>query len=183
MTLAHELGHLLWDPTQRLDRLMIDRYDEIEGVGSLPRDPAEIRANAFAIAFLAPPAEIERTVSKTTDLVAAIETITDRFGISVTAARAHVGNICRIRVPTTINRRLPDPSTEWRVREDYTNDYFPLASTPISRRGRFAWVVLRALEERVVSLDTSATLLNASLEEIEARKSSVLNITSPKSLT
>src|SRR5665213_1794222 len=28
MTMAHELGHLLWDPDRRLQRLAVDRYDQ-----------------------------------------------------------------------------------------------------------------------------------------------------------
>ncbi len=55
MTLCHELGHLLWDPDQRLDRLAVDDYDGIErDYRDTKPDPVEIRANAFAVAFLAP---------------------------------------------------------------------------------------------------------------------------------
>ena len=55
-TLAHELGHLLYDPEQKLQRLKIDSYEENE---TNPRngcaaDLVEQRANAFALAFLAP---------------------------------------------------------------------------------------------------------------------------------
>ena len=54
-TLAHELGHLLYDPDSRLQNVCVDSY-----IGSR-KDPqtyesdfVEQRANAFAIAFLAP---------------------------------------------------------------------------------------------------------------------------------
>ncbi len=54
-TLAHELGHLLFDPIQRLERVRVDTYqsNDIDPQGSTT-DYVEQRANAFAISFLAP---------------------------------------------------------------------------------------------------------------------------------
>ena len=54
-TLAHELGHLLFDPSQRLQRVRVDTYqsNEVDPESIVP-DCVEQRANAFAIALLAP---------------------------------------------------------------------------------------------------------------------------------
>ncbi len=55
-TMAHELGHLLWDPDQRLQSLRVDTYRDLEEdpVQRPGLDPVEARANAFAIELLAP---------------------------------------------------------------------------------------------------------------------------------
>jgi hypothetical protein len=57
MTIAHELGHLLWDPDSRLNKLKVDQYDELQTDyrTTSMKDPVEIRTNAFSISFLAPP--------------------------------------------------------------------------------------------------------------------------------
>lgn len=54
MTLCHELGHLLWDPDDKLKKVTVDTYADLEQSDrEQDRDIAEIRANAFAVAFLA----------------------------------------------------------------------------------------------------------------------------------
>lgn len=179
MTLAHELGHLLWDPVQKLESLMVDRYDEIEGEIRRPQDPVEIRANAFAIAFLAPPVEVDRIVRESSDVWSAITRISEHYGIGVTASRKHVGNVCHFSVPSAGGRTLPTPSDEWKAREDYTNDYFPLPGTPVARRGRFASIVIRAMDKRMISLDTAATLLKAEPSALEAQKAHIVELTAP----
>jgi hypothetical protein len=175
MTLAHELGHLLWDPGQRLESLMVDRYDEIEGAANQPPDGVEVRANAFAIAFLAPPAEVERIV-RDGGPSAAIAEVSERFGVSVTASRRHIQNVChleRIQMP----KAQIAPSEDWKVWEDYTNDFFPLAGTPVARRGRFAGIVVTAWRRNIISLDTAATLLASDPDSTAAGASEVLDLT------
>jgi Zn-dependent peptidase ImmA (M78 family) len=66
MTLAHELGHLLWDPDTRLNQLTVDEYAGLEAAYHTGRgraDVVEMRANAFAVALLAPPDGITKIVA------------------------------------------------------------------------------------------------------------------------
>lgn len=178
MTLAHELGHLLWDPSQKLESLMVDRYDEIEGPTDLPTDPVETRANAFAIALLAPPGEVERIVRDAGDPSAAIAQVSDQFGVSITASRRHIQNVCgleRIQLP----KPAITPSDDWKAQEDYTNDFFPLSQTPVARRGRFAWTVVTAWQHHLISLDTAATLLASDPATTSANAQHVLQLTGP----
>ncbi len=182
MTLAHELGHLLHDPPARLNKLAVDRYDELEGSRRVLRDGPEIRANAFAIAFLAPPAEIQSIVGIYNDVWAAIREITGRFGISVTAARRHVENVCHIVVRPQPRDMTFHPSDDWRADENHTIDYYPIKTTPKSRQGRFTWVVLRALDLRIISLDSAASFLNADTEKLDRNRQELLNLTSPGDL-
>ncbi len=179
MTLAHELGHFLWDPEDRLDRLVVDNYDDVQLEDTGRRDVVEVRANAFGIAFLAPPTAVDCIVRETEKLEEAVKTVATRFGVSVTAARRHVNNVSHVQSPVRARGGWPTPSDEWLAAEDYTNDYFPLAQTPLSRRGRFAWFVVRALNDRLISLDTAATLLHAPAEDVDARRNAVLEVTAP----
>lgn len=159
MTLAHELGHLLWDPRNRLNRLMVDRYNDLVVNSSTRRDPVEIRANAFAIAFLAPPSEVDRIVHTASDIPTAVFEVAQHFGVSVSAAAAHVGNVSRVRVSLPGSMQRPEPSQENRAQEDFTIDFFPIKGVPAAVVGRFAKVVSYALVKKIISADTAATLL------------------------
>ena len=177
MTLAHELGHLLWDPAERLESLMVDHYDEVEGIASKPQDVVEMRANAFAVALLAPPHEVNRIVRSHGDTPwSAVIEVSERFGISVSASHAHVQNLMRIKFSKGSD--MPTPSDEWKAAENDVNDFFPLRTTPVARRGRFAWAVLRAEADRHISSDTAASLLNAPLSELHAHREELRQITS-----
>ena len=48
VTLAHELGHLLWDPDENLKKLQVDMYDDLDEDPRQQRNRIEARANAFA---------------------------------------------------------------------------------------------------------------------------------------
>lgn len=181
MTLAHELGHLLWDPTQRLNRLMVDRYPDLAVNSPNRRDPVEMRANAFAIALLAPPAAVDRMVHQADDIPSAVFEVASHFGISVTAAAAHVGNVSRVRVNIPRGAHFPEPSDEMRAQENFTIDYFPIKDIPPVLVGRFAWVVARALQEKVISLDTAATLLRTSPDSLDTKTlNAIIDLTGPR---
>lgn len=167
MTLAHELGHLLWDPTQRLNRLKVDRYKDLEINSSNRRDPVEMRANAFAIAFLAPPASVDQMVNKANDIPSAVLEVARHFNVSVTAAAAHVGNVSRVRVALPRDIPFPEPSDEIRAQEGFTIDYFPIKDTPPALVGRFAWATAFALKEGLISKDTAATLLRTTQDKLD----------------
>jgi Zn-dependent peptidase ImmA (M78 family) len=178
MTLCHELGHLLWDPNNRLNKLTVDRYAEIENPygagGQRPRDPVEIRANAFAISFLAPPSAVENAVDKlgANDAVAYLM---ENYGIGSTAARAHIENVVHIR-PNVQVRDLPNPSDEWNARESYAVDFFPVHGTPYSRTGKFATLVARAAIKGLISLDSAASLLAATPAAVEQQLSTLAEL-------
>ena len=94
-TLAHELGHILFDPEERLSRVRVDAYDDLARNAEreqLP-DDVESRANAFAVEFLAPVAAVKRLVPDVADVSAArVGEVMSTFGIGRAAARYHVGN-------------------------------------------------------------------------------------------
>lgn len=172
MTLAHELGHFLWDADHKLENLLIDEYSDLKNP---PHEKAiELRANAFAIAFLAPPEVVQEIASQYNNLWDATVRICEYFGISISAAYVHVQNICQRKFP--FGRNISIVSDEWKARENTTNDYFPMKATPISRRGNFARVVLEAESKGLVSMDTASLLLNETEENITKNREDILSL-------
>ncbi|WP_366929765.1 ImmA/IrrE family metallo-endopeptidase [uncultured Thiodictyon sp.] len=169
MTLCHELGHLLWDPDDRLQRVMVDQYADIEQSDrDLRRDLPEIRANAFAVAFLAPPDAVRDIAKVGRDPIAIVEDVMTAFGISATAAKHHVRNITGLDTLSSRHPHLPNPDDSWVAMENLTLDYFPVHSTNLSRRGKFAWCVAKLFEMGKITLDTAASQLGSPAGEVTA---------------
>ncbi|WP_162009697.1 ImmA/IrrE family metallo-endopeptidase [Methylocystis heyeri] len=183
MTLAHELGHMLWDPAERLNRLTVDGYsdltvDKYSDNSVIRRDPVEIRANAFAIAFLAPPSAVDKMVGHAEITPSAVFEVAQHFGISVTAAAAHIGNVRRVEVVPPRGSKFPEPSDEMRGQEDFTIDYFPIKGIPPALVGKFASIVAQAFREGLISRDTAATFLQTTEDNISQDiMESIINLT------
>ena len=164
-TLAHELAHLLYDPDEQLRRLRVDSYaaSQIDAQAH-QSDYVEQRANAFAIAFLAPNDEVRRLAPAPIS-EESVANVMDTFGISHTTARYHISN-CHYR-----NFDAPDgivrlsPSDEWTAAENFATDYFPISDTPIQRRGRFAGATAAACEENYISDHTGALYLGCGIDD------------------
>ena len=171
-TLAHELGHLLFDPIQHLERVRVDTYQSNEIDPQAATDRVEQRANAFAIAFLAPIVAV-REMAPESDSVSRVMA---RFGISHTAARHHVRNsrYGQYDVPDDIPSVAP--SDEQKAAENFTIDYFPIRSTPLLRRGRFADVVVSSLAKGYLSEDSAATYLNCSKTELQDNIETIMGL-------
>ena len=182
-TLAHELGHLLYDPDSRLEKVRVDSYiDSQKNPEAQGIDFVEQRANAFAIAFLAPNDSI-RELAPTPISEESITKVMRTFGISHTAARYHIGNshYRQFDVPSTVIDTVP--SDKWRAAEDFTVDYFPVSGTPDQRRGRFAGLVAGAYDNGFISEDTAALYLRCSIQDFKDSLDflgSLYNISTPK---
>ena len=159
-TLAHELGHILYDPDVALERLRVDSYTGTQGdpEDGFHADFVEQRANAFAIAFLAP-LESVRAITPAPINAEAIGEVMQTFGISRTAAQYHVFNAhYRANSMPEWMEQL-DPTDEWKIAEDFTLDYFPVGLVPLQRRGRFAGLVAECHQRRMLSSQTAALYL------------------------
>lgn len=173
--MAHELGHVLYDPAGRLNDLRVDRYDELNRAVEEVGDAVEQRANAFAVEFLAPQSAVREFYESDPGRV--VSNVMDEYGISYTAARYQIWNAIERAVPLeslTAERRPPD--NRWRGPEAYTVDFHPLRQTRPSRAGRFSAVVVRAAAERVVSWDTAAEWLEASVEDVQHAAPRILDL-------
>ena len=176
MTLAHEIGHLLCDPDQRLNRLRVDLYDGISTKFENEKDEVERRANAFAIAFLAPPEGVRVLAAKASTLESMLATVTQKYGISKTAAMYHIQNVTGLNTSGVRLKEVPNASEDWDAQENLTIDYFPISQAPISRRGRFALLVVKAQRSGHISCDTAAAWLKSDVQEYVKAADIIVNL-------
>lgn len=176
-TIAHELGHLLWDPTDRLQFIRVDDYGEIGSAWST-QDRVEARANAFAIQLLAPADALLRTFESESTSVLGLRRAMDKFGISFTAAKHHIRNAQGTNNDSLgpLTSLQTEPSDEWRGRESFTDDYFPIPETSQMRRGEFAGVVVAAKRANFISEDTAAVYLQTSPSTLRDNEESIAEI-------
>jgi Zn-dependent peptidase ImmA (M78 family) len=178
MTMAHELGHLLWDPDQRLKKLVVDKYDSIirDAVASAsPLDVVERRANAFAIEFLAPGDTILKTFSAAGGGAEGLAKVISTFGVSKTAVANHIMNASFNRIDVSAERIPIQNTDEWEARESLAVPLFNPQTVPVSRRGRFAYYVMRAYDTGLISNDTAASLYQCTVSELQQALSSTRN--------
>ena len=171
-TLAHELGHLLFDPPERLENLRVDSYDEgrTDPQDEGAADSVEQRANAFAVAFLAPNDAVRETAPPPLTTASVAKTMRT-FGIGKVAAGHHICNShYRQYDAPDFEAAAEEPSDEWKGREDFTLDFFPLSDMPDQRRGRFAYLAAKCRREGLISGHTAALYLRCPVEELTAEK-------------
>lgn len=176
MTLCHELGHLLWDPDNKLNKIIVDSYESLDHGLNGQRDPVEIRANAFAIAFLAPPPAVKRIVNEGGSAQSMIACLMQRYGISATAAKWHIGNIGNVDCSGVNIKGFPMPTDDWVARENMGVDYFPIKKTPISRRGKFAFFVCKAVRNKIISADSAAMYFQTDVKSFEEYIDMILSL-------
>lgn len=183
-TVAHELGHLLWDPDERLKSLVVDNLDQIEKIvqESAPKDWVEARANAFAVELLAPKRAIREFISylDTNDSFAISEAIRNcmvHFGLSATAMRYHLWNAFDRSFDVDNVRSIdPTPTDDWKGREQFTDDFFVLPDTSLERRGEFAAVIVKSEREKWISEETAAFYLETNVHSYQAKSNEILSL-------
>ncbi|MBR1285973.1 ImmA/IrrE family metallo-endopeptidase [Bradyrhizobium sp. AUGA SZCCT0177] len=182
MTMAHELGHLLWDPDQRLKRLVVDRYDSLvdgPAASRLALDAVERRANAFAIEFLAPASAILKLFESSGGGVDGFKAVIATFGVSRTAVANHLMNASHNRIDMLGQKLEQFSDDEWEAVESLAVPVFDPQRVPISRRGRFASHVLGAVDRELISRDTAASLYSCNLSELDRALKSTRNYVGP----
>ncbi len=175
-TLAHELGHLLWDPDERLQSVLVDGYEELNEPW-LTSDQVEARANAFAIEFLAPQAGILEHFDQDGDRAENMRRVMEHFGISFTSAKYQIWNTYERKIE--LNEFVVDdvrPSDEWIGSEEFALDFFKPESVPPSRRGLFAPIVVMAEKNGFISSDTASVCLNCDEKEYLENRDLILEI-------
>lgn len=182
MTLCHELGHLLWDPPSRLRHLHVDNYDDLRTAEAGGGDEVEARANAFAISFLAPCQAVIEIIKRGESPTDQVIELMKRFGVGATAAKYHIANVSRnwgaeVDTRHVTSNELPPPGDYWVTNENWTADYFPVASVPISRRGRFSGLVAIAASQELISTDTAASWLQAAPSALAPQLATIAELT------
>lgn len=182
MTLSHELGHLLWDPLEKLKHLHVDSYDTITSSRVSNVDVIEARANAFAISFLAPPEAVKEIIRSGGDSFSMVSKMMSVFGVGAAAAKYHLTNIsiqwgADVDVSNVNSADLPSPDDEWRARENWTVDFFPIPGVSVGRRGRFSGLIASALKAGKISRDTAGSWLGVEPSEIENHCDDIIDLT------
>jgi Zn-dependent peptidase ImmA (M78 family)/transcriptional regulator with XRE-family HTH domain len=178
VTMAHELGHLLWDPEINLNKVRVDKYVDIEKDTTIITDFVEQRANAFAVEFLAPQDVVKGIYHDHSDKAEAVKEIMNHFGISYTSVCHHIRNAFGLRTANFEKPVIGDfhPTDEWNGTESFTNDYFPIPTTNQIRRGDFASIVIEAEGKGLISKNTAAEYLNCTEEAYESAKPALIDI-------
>lgn len=159
-TLAHELGHLLWDPVEHLNVLRVDKFSELDQSSAQDADPVESRANAFAAEFLAPREAVLEIIKDASSDAESIERVCCWFGIGPSAARYQIQNADKTRPPVGMPHYGIDPDDDWKISENFTAGYLPvLPGALVNRGGRFAYWVAKAVTEKLISLDTAGSYM------------------------
>lgn len=167
--LAHELGHLLWDPKKEFTSLQLDKYEDFKRP-YWEQGYVEARANAFGINFLAPTAAILQKYN--TGL--SIRAVMEHFGLSYTAAKFHLYNASDKCIPLEGHDvDNVDHTDEWIGRENFMLDQLP-DFIPESRRGRFAYLVCKARQSNLMSDDTAEDYLECPKKELDGVMTRVL---------
>lgn len=165
-TLAHEVGHLLYDPEVSLEKARVDSYDANDmDPQSASTDYVEQRANAFAIALLAPNDAVQR-MAPTPVSGESVSDVMQTFGISLTSAQFHVHNAWyrQFDMPSVYDIPETWPSDEQKAAEDFFTSYFHKRA-PIQRLGRFAGLVAAGYERKLISDHTAAAYLICDVAE------------------
>ena len=98
------------------------------------------------------------------------------YGVGkVAAVGRHLYNASHGMIDVMHERTNPPEMDEWEARETLAVPLFSPQTVPVSRRGRFAGYVLKALEARQISDDTAASLFGCDVADLEAALRSTRN--------
>lgn len=165
MTLAHELGHHLWDSSDKLEAVRVEPVERHTGDDDAT-DPVEIRASAFAVAFIAPPGMVAALYEKAGSLGEVVTRLVEDFGMSPQAAARHLSNICKIPFDTIHYSKTVARPIERKWREAECRNEFGGNAVRLSRTGRFAELVATAVRRGLISADSGASWLRIDQSEI-----------------
>ena len=165
VTLARELGHALFDPDYRLRNLLVHGQLPEEPLRDVPVDAVDQRADAFALAFLAPQGEVQRIAPQPVDGLK-VGRVMQRFGMSEAAARRRILSCYSgdVELPALGSYRVPvSDRVEF---ETLVADNSAPCSSRITRQGRFAVSVRDSLEQGLISDDSAALYMDCTPVDI-----------------
>lgn len=178
ITIAHELAHLLWDPDEHLQSVNVSLYDNIDTLYGNDSHFIEQRANAFAVEFLMPSRYIESR-KNSENLIDYIRRIMVTYGTSFTSTKYHLYRNHKITneelqsLESSTTKVQTEASDDWKAQEDFTLDYFPIPSTPINKRGFFAYWVCKALKAKLITEDSASSFLECSKDDIQQQSETI----------
>lgn len=165
VTLARELGHALFDPDDRLRNLLVHGHLPEELPEAVPVDPVDQRADAFAMAFLAPQDEVQRLAPLPVDEFK-VGRVMQHFGMCEAAARRRIVSCHSGDVELPAAGSYVAPASHWPEFESLAAGSSAPCSARHSRQGRFADSVRECFEQGLISEDSSAFYMDCTPAEM-----------------
>ena len=165
VTLARELGHVIFNSDNRIRNMLVHGHLPEEPPSAVPVDPVDQRADAFALAFLAPKDEVERLAPLPVDELK-VGRVMQHFGMCEAAARR------RIVSCYSGDAELPPVGSYVALRPDRAeNETLVIGnSAPCSarytRQGQFAYSVRECFEQGLISEDSAAFYMDCTPAEM-----------------
>jgi Zn-dependent peptidase ImmA (M78 family)/transcriptional regulator with XRE-family HTH domain len=182
-TIAHELGHVLFDPTEQMGEIRIDSQSDIDTSPYAGADFVEQRANAFAFELLAPRKGVLKLHAQTRNHIETWRKVVENYGVSAIAAKYVVWNatgrghdLTDFKLPRADYQALCTPSDHWRAVVSWTDDFFPIQSTPSHMRGEVAGLTVAAEQLGKISEFTAAEFLHCSVAQYRAARRDISEI-------
>ena len=156
-TLAHELGHIMFDTTQDMKSLRVDRGEASVRDSRTFEDDVEARANAFAAEFLAPQKAVRALYENTKVGRDNVDNLCEFFGVGPVVIKRQLTNPSSsgLQFEKLTSSRGLRPSDEWKAEVSGTADYFSFDETPAVRTGKFAKLVAEAVDKHIISNQTA----------------------------
>ena len=168
VNLARGLGHALFDTPARLGKVWMD--GTLKGPENHQEgDPVEERADAFALAFLAPFVPVRENARPPIE-ARDVEWTMRHFGMSEPAARRRIDS-CHsheFHIPHIGTTHAPSEEQTRAEALDWTGVF--LYSERASRRGQFARIILDCHNRSLISDDTAGLYLGCSREEFRTSR-------------
>lgn len=165
VTLARELGHALFDPDTRLRNLLVHGQLPEEHPGDIPVDLVDQRADAFALAFLAPRDEVQRIAPLPID-GSKVGSVMQHFGMCEAAARKRILSCYSGDADLPVAGSYAVPASDRTELESLVIDGSVPCSSRITRQGEFAVSVRGCLEQGLISDDSAAFYMDCTPADI-----------------
>lgn len=161
VTLARELGHALFDPDNRIRNMLVHGHLPGGFVEETHDNPVDQRADAFALAFLAPQDEVKRIAPLPVNEFH-VGRVMQHFGMCEEAARRRILSCYSgdVDVPSVGSDIVATPQQR-EMESLKTADAVP-GSRRYSRQGWFADSVKECFDQGLISQDSAALYLDCS---------------------
>ena len=165
VNLARELGRVLLGEQSPVDRIRMNSYWNVQGKGNSPFDETDERADAFALAFLAPLEAVKERVPLPV-LPEHISGVMRHFGMSEWAARKRIESCYSGEAGMPLDRIIVEPPEDQIGSENVVIPGALLCGVKECRSGGFTTVVMDSLDKRLISKDTAALYLGCSQSDL-----------------
>ena len=165
VTLARELGHALFDPDDKLRNISVHGHFADGLTEELSVDPVDQRADAFALAFLAPQDEVKRIAPLPVNATK-VGRVMQHFGMCEAAARRRILSCYAGDTDVPSAGPVLAPTSACEELESLVTGNSPPLSQRYSRQGWFADSVRECYDQGLISQDSASLYLDCTPAEL-----------------